>query len=177
MKDELIKIIPRSKPELSKKYKILFWLALVLLFILGGCFFLLREKSSQLIRQKEKMEERIAQIEKEAEEEKELITASRKIKDFSSILKEHKKASALLDFLKQNCHQKVRFITLQINLKDFRLSLSGETENYKILGEQILKLKENSFVRDLQVTTIFLNRSNKVEFNLSFIFSPELIKP
>ncbi len=174
--DDLIKIIPKAKPKISKPLNFLFWFSLLLLVALGALSFFLQNQNLDLETKLEGINKEIALSQIKTDLEKELISSSQKIKDFSKILNLHKTPSKFFEFLKTNCHQKVELTALQLDNANCQAFLSGEAETFEALGEQILILKNNENVESLQVTNVFLNRESKVEFNLNFSFIKDLIE-
>jgi len=170
MKNDLIKIIPRAKEKAPNYVNFLFWFSLILLIVLLFLFFVLKMDTSSLLSKKVALEKEITSSYGQTGTEKELSQTSNRIKDFSFLMKEHKKPSVLMDFLSSSCHSQVRFKNLQVDLKTNKVVLSGESNGFGSLEEQILGLKKNKKVKGLQVSDVFLNRLGIVEFNLTFTF-------
>ncbi len=171
----LTKIIPKPKPEIPSFFNFLFWLSLILLIILGGFSFFLQNQISDLETKKEELERELSsQAQKEVE--KRLSKTSEKIEDFSELLEKHKISSKFFEFLKDSCHLKVYLTSLHLNNKDFLVELSGKTENFQTLGQQILIFQKKEEVKNLRVSDIVLDREGTVNFSLNFKFSENLIK-
>jgi len=170
MKDNLVKIIPRAKEKVPGYVNFLFWFSLALIVLFSSLFFVLKAKNSSLASQKANLEKKLTSSYGQTKAEKELFKMSGKIKDFSSLMKSHKKPSIVIEFLKDSCHPRVKFNILQIDLRDNKVMLNGEAESFKALGEQILSFKRSGKVKDFQISDVFLNRSGMVEFALMFTF-------
>lgn len=171
----LTKIIPKPKIEIPTSLNILFWLSLILLIILGGVFFFLQNQVSNLETRKGELERQLSS-QPQKEIEKRLVEISEKMEDFSEFFQEHKISSKFFEFLKDSCHQKVRLTSLYLNNKDFRVELSGKTEDFQTLGQQILIFQNREEVKDVKVSDVVLDREGAVNFSLTFNFSEDLIK-
>jgi len=175
-KESLIKIIPKPKPETPFYLNLLLWLSLALLIFLVGSFFFLKTKVSDLEQRKVEIEKEFDYSQEKKELEREVRKSSMLIKDFSNIFQKHITPSKFFEFLESVSHPKVQLVSLQLDNKLFHVSLSGRTENFRTLGEQILALRQNKSINDLKVYNLFLDREGKVNFGLSFNFSEDLIK-
>jgi hypothetical protein len=177
-KETLVKIIPKPKPEIPSSLKFLFWFSLVLLIALGGVFFYFQKQISALNEKKNTLENQMTTVGTPTQKalEKEIFNTAEKIKDFSKISKEHKIVSKFFEFLESYCHPKVQFTSLNLDTKNYIANLTGNTENFQTLGEQILIFKGNENVKGLKISNVSLGEDGKVKFNLTFNFSPTLIE-
>lgn len=175
-KEPLIKIIPKPKPKPPFLVNFLFWLACFLFPFLILSFFFLGAKISALEKEKKILEKNLAPSTLEKELEKEVSLLSQKIKDFSHIWQEHKITFNFLNFLKSLAHPHVQFLSLEMEAKNYRVTLSGKAENFQVLAQQLLALKESKEIKNLKTHNIALDREGKVTFLLTFSFQEDLIK-
>ena len=176
MKDDLVKIIPKSKPETPKAITLFLWVSLLLLvFFLGAYIFLKIEKNS-LSAEIKAVENEFIAAGPDKELEKDLKNTAKKINDFSRILGEHKNISGLFNFLRDYCHPKAAWSELFASIPEMKVSLEGETLNFKTLGEQLLAFSKAEGVKEIEVDGVSLTREGKVEFGLSFNFPQRFIK-
>jgi Tfp pilus assembly protein PilN len=174
---DLVKIIPKPKPKTPFFVNLIFWLSIILL--IGSIALLLsfESKVSKLENQKEALEKELGSAQTEVKTlEKELREVALKIEDFSKILKEHKHLSEFFNLLKKSTHRKVQFTGLELDTRTLSADLTGKTENFQTLGEQLLILNNREEIKNLEVSNITLSREGTVEFELSFNFSDKLIK-
>jgi len=179
LRESSVQIIPKPKPKVPRWVRGTFWLSLILMIVSVGLFFFLQAQVSSLDHQKQALERQLANIttsSSQKELEREISKLSEKIQDFSYILKDHKKSSKFFEFLQDSTHPKVQFVSLNLDVKNYQAHLTGKTENFKTLGEQLLILKQNKNIKGLDVSNIILDREGKVKFDLMFSFSQELIK-
>jgi hypothetical protein len=175
-KEKLIEIIPKAKKVISPVEGYLFWFSVVLIIVLIGLFFFLQNQIFVLGQKKINLEKSLTTMEEEEALNKEINLTAGRIGIFSKILKEHRKTSKFLNFLRVYCHSKVQILSLDLDARVLNATFNGKTDDFQTLGEQILILKESGFVSNIQVSKIFLDRKGKVGFSLSFNFSENIIK-
>lgn len=161
---------------MSKAQNLLFLLSLVVLICFIALGFYFQNQKLNLAKKIENINKEIAASQIKTEVEKELIISSERIRGFSKILEAHKIPSKFFEFLKTNCHQKVKISGMQLDDLAYHAVISGEAASFEALSEQVLILKSSKNVNNLQVSNVFLNREGKVEFNLNFDFPKELIQ-
>ena len=171
-------LIPKEKLKTPSFINFLFYSSLVLVIILGACYLGIRIKISSIKSQIEETKIDVAKIEIEGdkETERQVLDYQEKINDFSKLFNKHKIASSFLGFLRGSTHPKVSFSTLDLNVETAQVILGGETENFKTLGEQILYLKENRFIKGLDLSKLALGKEGDVNFDINLSLDPEIFK-
>jgi len=101
---------------------------------------------------------------------------SEKLTKFSQAFANHKFSYVFFDFLKSNCHPNVSFSNLSFAPSSGKVALTGQTNNYKSLSEQIIVLKNIKELSSLEVSDIALDKEAKITFRLSFIIDPSFFK-
>ena len=175
----LVRIIPKPKPKIPGWLNFLFWLSLVLGFCVIGSFFYFRHQIFTLKEKENSLGRQVSELEKKIEEDlkKEGVAEiSEKIKYFSELLKEQKTPSKVFEFLRSVTHPRVQIVSLNFNVKDYKMTLGAVTDNFQTLGEQLLVLRKNQYVQNLEVSNISLNKEGKVEFGLNFTLKEEIYK-
>jgi len=175
----LVKIIPKPKPKIPGWLNFLFWLSLLLGFCIIGSFFYFRYQISVLEKKENSLGNQISELEKKIDEDlkKERVAEiSEKITYFSKLLKEQKTSSKVFEFLKSVTHPRVQITSLNLDVKNYKMSLEAVTDNFQTLAEQILVLRENQYVQNLEVLNISLTKEGKVEFALNFTLKEEIYK-
>ncbi len=175
-KEDLVKIIPKPKPKTPASVYFLFWFSFALVIVLLGLSFFLKYETIILKAEKDKLGSQLIVSQEQKNKEEELSVISEQINDFPIIFSKHQNFSKIFSFLKDICHPKVQFTDLDLVADDYKISLFGETENFKTLGEQIVILERSEKISDLQISNISLSKEGKVSFNLSFYFSKDLVK-
>jgi len=171
-------LIPKEKIKVPPLISFLFRLSLVLLIILGLCYFGLKMSISSLKSQIEETKVKIDKIkaEEDRETERQVLNYERKIEDFSKLFSKHKITSYFFDLLRESTHPKVRFSELTLDTETASLFLMGETENFKTLGEQVLCFQRNKFVKGLDLSNLSLRKEGGVNFNIDLSLNPKIFK-
>ncbi len=171
-------LIPKEKLKTPSFTNFLFYSSLILIIILGACYFGMRIKTSSIKSQIEETKVNVAKIkiEGDKETERQVLGYQKKINDFSELFKEHKVVSYFLELLRDSTHLKVSFSTLTLNTETAQVILGGETESFKTLGEQILYLKGSEFIKGLGLSNLALGKEGDVKFNISLSLDPEIFK-
>jgi len=171
-------LIPKEKLKTPSLINFLFYLSLILVMILGTCYFGVRIKNSSIKSQIEEVKLNVSKIkiEGDKETERQVLGYQKKINDFSGLFNEHKIVSSFLDLLRKSTHLKVSLSTLVLNTETAQVILGGQTENFKTLGEQILYLKGSEFIKGLVLSNLALGEEGDVKFNISLSLDPEIFK-
>lgn len=171
-------LIPKEKLKTPSLINSLFYLSLILLIILGACYFGMRIKISSFKFQIEETKVNVAKIKTEGdkETEKQVLGYQKKINDFSELFHEHKITSSFLEFLGDSTHPKVSFSGLDLDTRTAEAVLEGETEDFKTLGEQILYLKGNKLVKGLDLSNLALGKEGEVIFTINLSLDPKIFK-
>jgi len=174
-----IEIIPKPIEKIPVWRKILFYFSILLLVGVIISYFVLdsRKKSSEIFLQD--LEERISR-ERTPERialEKELLDWQIKIKDFSLLLNQHISTSKVFKFFEEKTHPRVFFSQINLNPKDSKVNLSGQTDSFLTLGQQLLIFEKEPLVENLNLAQVSISKEGKVEFGLDFSFDPKILKP
>jgi len=124
------------------------------------------------------LEETLAK-EKTVEEialEKEVSGYQRKIEDFSKLINRHLFPSKFFEFIEKNSHPQVWFSKLDLNPRKGEANLSGETENFVVLYQQLQILRANPKVLNLNLVKIAIGKEGRVNFDLNLNLDPGLFK-
>ncbi|MBZ9572842.1 hypothetical protein KJA17_01465 [Patescibacteria group bacterium] len=177
-KEPLAKIIPKPKPKVAGWLNFLFYFSIILIIILIAGLLFLKSRISSLEEEKERLESQIAELEGEEEKrlEETILSLGEKIKVFKELLKSHKISSNFLSLLESSCHPRVQFTKLNLDTKNYQVSLEGKTESFQSLGEQLLILRKNENIGILNLSNISLDWEGKVNFSLTFSLVPEVFK-
>lgn len=178
MPQKPFRIIPR--PEEKEPVWVLVALVIggILLVVMLVPFFLSRGKVSELEKREKNLDEQVTTLITDNRElSKKLSEIAKRIKDFSTLFRDHRVTSAIFEFLGSLSHPLVQFTDFDFSDKDFRVGLSIKTENFRTLGEQLLILKQNENIKDPQVTGILLDRDGFVTARFEFLLNKKLIMP
>lgn len=171
-----IEIVPKKETQIPRWQNILLYFGIFLLIGLIIGYFTLNyfiEKSERKLQQtneaitKAKSPERITL-------EEELKSLRAKIEDFTPLLLNHQKSSNFFDFLEKNTHPKVFFTKLNLDTEGNHVELSGQTDDFQILGQQLLIFQKTESLQGLKLSKVEINKEGKVEFTFDLSLNPKL---
>lgn len=159
-----------------------FSLFLLFLSIISFLVFFGLEKKAQgeinalTLKLKEETPEEIRRLEEE------VAKIEEKINQFEPLFQNHTFPSKIFDFVEANTHPKVFIQKFNFDLESLTISLSGKTDDFYTLGQQMLVLetlsaKKMPKISNLTVGKIQITDDQKIEFELKFNFDKEIIKP
>jgi len=174
----MIEIIPKPAQKLPLWQNILFYFSIAVLIASFLSYFVLDNfiKNSQKILQE--LGETLAR-EKTGSQlllEEEVFNYQKKIADFSQLLQSHLFTSKTLGLLERNSHPKIWFSQYNLDSTKGILALSGEAEDFSVLGQQLLIFKKEPFIKGLDLSTISIGRKGRVDFTLNLSLDPHLFK-
>lgn len=147
-----------------------FLLLIVSLILFGGSFFYkqglnkdIKKMIQEIERQKEEFDPALIN---------ELILTSKNIEAAKSVVREHQIVSSVFALLEENTLSKVSF--QKFADKKTAVSLEGESSNYEEIAKQVLILKANPLVEEIQFSRLAKSQ-NKINFGLEIILKPEIL--
>ncbi|PIV43611.1 MAG: hypothetical protein COS26_00330 [Candidatus Nealsonbacteria bacterium CG02_land_8_20_14_3_00_40_11] len=173
----MVEIIPKKVAPLSRWVNILFYFSLALLVFCIADFFILGnsiKKSQKALTNLEdsllsgKTSERISL-------EKEILKYQKKTEDFSKIIGGHLETLKVFDLLQKNCHPKVWFSSFSLDSKERQVDLSGETQSFESLGQQLLIFQGEDSVESVNLEKVSISKEGKIGFSLSLSLIPNFL--
>ena len=173
-----IEIIPKPARKASPLQNILFYFAIGLLLLSIGAHFVLGYfvKKSELTLQD--LEETLAREKTEEETilEEEVFGYQRKVEDFSILIGQHTYASKFFNFFESLCHPKVWFSKTSLDITNHRLIVSGKTDTFLILDQQLLIFQEEELIEETILTELSIGREGLVNFTFNLTLNPIIVK-
>ena len=174
----MIEIIPKPAQKLPLWQNILFYFSIAVLIASFLSYFVLGHfiKNSQKTLQE--LEGTLAR-EKTSSQlllEEEVFNYQKKIADFSLLLRSHLFTSKTFGLLERNSHPKIWFFQFNLDSTKNLLVLSGEAEDFSVLGQQLLIFKKEPLIKGLDLSNISVGRKGRVAFILNFSLDPRLFK-
>lgn len=174
----MVEIIPKKAPLLPQWLNILFYFSLAFLIFSIASFFLLnnsiKKNQETLIDLEESLAER--KTSENVSLEKEILKYQRKTDDFSQIIGGHLKTSEVFEILQKNCHPRVRFSQFNLESRQNYILLSGNTDSFESLGQQLLIFKGEALVRGADLEKVSINKEGGISFSLSLPLDPKIFK-
>lgn len=171
----MVEIIPKKISKSPCWLSILFYLSIFFLLITIVGFFLLRSSI-------DKGEEQLASIEaafynirneENLELEKKVLKGSDKIRNFSILSSAHLKPSSIFPLIEKVTHPLVWFSSFNFSTKDGALSLGGQAENFEVLGQEVIILREEESIKNVDLKNISTDKEGKISFTVSFSLNSE----
>ena len=174
----MVEIIPKKVPELPPWLNIAFYFSLaILISSILGCFVLGNSLKNN--------QKTISNLEKSLLEgrsserinlEKEILKYQRKIEDFSQLLSKHLTITEVFNTLQKNCHPEVWFSRFNLDAKEAKISILGETQNFETLGQQLLIFQNENLIKEVNLDQTLITKEGKIQFNLILSLDPQILK-
>jgi plasmid stabilization system protein ParE len=183
-----IQIIPKEAAKLPLWQNILFYFSIGLLCAIFAGYGVLYHFTKKATQDFENIKNAIEQARTSQmnELENQLKSYGEKIGDFSSIIDSHKIISNFFGdftnrtgFLERNTHPNVFFSGMNLDAAKETVTLFGQTEDFRILGQQISLFRKEELkeiVKSVQLSAVAINKDGKIEFTLVVSFHPKLFK-
>ena len=105
-----------------------------------------------------------------------VLSWQEKIKTFSGLINQRFYPAKALDFLGEVSHPRVWFKTVDLDVKEAKLALSGQAESFIVLGQQLLILENNPLVKSFTLSSFGVGETGKVNFSLNLSIDPGILK-
>ena len=174
----MVEIIPKPAAKLPSWQNTLFYFSFGLLLLVVLSYFVLDIYLDKAETRLGEREEELAQT-KTAEEitlEQELSNYEKKIQNFSILIDQHLFSSRIFEFIEKNTHPEVWFSTLSLDPRKRGVNLSGDTENFVTLHQQVQIFKASPSVQNINLAKIAIGKEGRIAFDLSLILDPGLFE-
>jgi len=174
----MVEIIPRPVEEVDRWQKILIYLFIFLVIVSIGGYFLLAsfQKSSEVYI--EELEIRLTQgrTSERTVLEQESLNYKKKIEAISPFLEAHLLGSKFFEFLENNTHPRIFFSKLNLSIEESRAILSGNTDSFSTLEQQLSVFNQDDLIENLSLTRVFLNKEGRIDFDLEILLKTTIFK-
>lgn len=173
----MVEIIPKPAEKIPLWQNLLLLFSIVVLIAAVCGYFLLGHFQEKAREEIKRVEEDLASTEtKERKElESQILKYQKKIDNFTFLFNRHKASSNFFEFLEEITHPKVWLSDLKINTEETTCNLSGEAENFVVLGQQLIIFQETNEIIKTDLPEIFL-REGKIYFTFNLSLKPEIFK-
>jgi len=173
-----IEIIPKKTEVKLAVADILFNLSLILLVILVLSYFALgyfQKKSAVALKNIENIisQEETSEV---GALKKKVFGYQEKIEAVSSLLASHQTSRNFFTRLEDLTLPEVFFSELDLDVGQSRASLSGKTENFESLSQQLSIFRNGEFVKEVNLRKISIGKEGKVEFTIDISFDSQMFK-
>jgi len=183
----MVEIIPRPPERVPFWQNLIILVAIAILIIVIFGYFILGSLQKKADQQLGELKNKIAQTEtlERKELKTNLLIKKKKIDDFSLIMNKHRLASPFFLFIEKVTHPKVWFSDINLDLTKGSIGLSGSTENFITLGQQvtILKTIDESIkgiigqkIFEVDLSKISTEKGGKVGFTINLFLNPKVLR-
>lgn len=174
----MVEIIPKEIEEVASWQRILFYSLVVVIIALIAFYFMLffnhREAEEKLHELDGKLEE--IQKPEKLELESKVVGYKQKIDEVNPYVDNHIVTSKAFVLLEDLTHPQVFFRETYIHPLDDEVKLSGVTNSFISLGQQLNILQEDDSVREVKLSSVSINDKNEIEFGLGVYLDKEVFK-
>jgi len=174
----MVNLIPRPIKKISKNQKILLYFAISSVFFLTTAYVFLISLEKQAQASLEAVEQQISaqKTTKMANLESTIKSYKREVDEFAPYLDNHILITKFFDFLEENTHPRIYFSQISLQSSSASVNLSGRTDSFLSLGQQLMIFNSNSVVKSVFLSNISLSDEGSIMFNLSLSLDPSLFK-
>lgn len=174
----MVEIIPKTFEEIPSWQRILFYFLIFLLIAVVAGFFILNYlynevKGDLQISEKTLSEEKAPEIETLEEE---IFIYKEKFDDFSFLFENHTLTTRFFEFLESKTHPRIFFSNIYLIPGQAEVNLSGLSDNFLSLGQQISILKNEKLVKNVILSNITISEKGDIDFNFKIFLKEELFK-
>lgn len=175
----MIEIVPKPAPKVSSWRGTLFLVAVLFAVLSIAGYFILNYSYQKTFQALEDVEKHLDEDKTLGEIdilEKEIFDYQRKINDFSEILESHQYSSKIFNLVESLTHPQVMWSDFSFDEKNLTVSLSGLTQNFQILGQQILILEKEESLKEVSLSDVELGEEGKIIFKVVFNLDTKILK-
>lgn len=143
----------------------------------GVLFFWQRAAGKQVLKAEQEIASLDFDIGKLAPEREKALSFQARLQDIGGLLKGHLYWSEVLEELEKVTYSPASYDTLQADVKDHKLLLTGTTFSYTDLAKLMLGLKTSPHIRDVKLMSTARSRDQEAgfSFRLEVEFDPKLL--
>jgi hypothetical protein len=169
----MVEIIPRPIEQTAQWQKVLLYLLIFFVIIFIVSYFLLAnlEERSSIYNQELEIKITQGRTAQRISLEEESFEQKKKIETIYPFLEAHTLSSKFFEFLESKTHPRIFFSRLNLDTEKARAILTGATDSFSTLDQQLLVFNQDSLVEDLLLTTANLNKQGGVDFNLEIFLN------
>jgi len=81
----------------------------------------------------------------------------------------------VFEIIEENSHPQVWFSQLNLEAKQGKVILGGQTQSFETLGQQLLIFQNAEKIKEVTLSSVSINKLGKIEFSFSLVFGKEII--
>ena len=155
---------------------ILLYFSLVLLVVVLTSYFILNNFQQKTEKEIQLLDEKLAlaSASPEAALEREVLNYQKKINDFSFLLASHEYSSQIFPLIESITHPKVAFSDFSLEVSKQSITLSGITDSFQTLGQQLVIFKNEKLIKEAEVSNIAFEKDGRISFDFNLILDPQI---
>ena len=103
--------------------------------------------------------------------EKNILLTKQKIDDFDYLLNSHRSNLKFFTNIESLSHPDIFFTKVELKINQGKVSFSGLVDNFEILGQQFLILKEQNYIKDVSLAKASIEKDGKINFTYDVSFN------
>lgn len=139
-------------------------------------YFYFESSSKKLTELLKKSPQEVFLEEQIKQKEIELTLDEERINTFGTLVSSHRNTVKLFDLLEKICLPDVWFSKFGFDYSQETVGVSGQTDNFVSLGQQIDILKKEPLFKNVSLTGVKLGKEGEVEFSLLLQFNPQVFQ-
>ncbi len=172
-----IEISPKKKLGIPTWSIIVLGICLISLIGLVASYFYFGSKIKKIAQEIQKKEAEFVYLGEAIQTEQEkLLFLNQRIEDFDSLISGHRNILDIFKFLEKNSLPNVWFSDFNFSAEEGKVSVSGKTDNLTVLEQQTFVLKQQSVVKNLDITKVSINKEGGIDFTFTIAFDPAIFK-
>lgn len=108
--------------------------------------------------------------------EQKVKLTKKRVDDFGDIIEKHRINSQFFKELEETTHPLFFFSDIELGIDAGKVSLSGITNDFESLGQQILILEEKEFIKNVQLVSADIAEGGRIGFTIDVSFDPNYFK-
>ncbi len=174
----MVNLIPKPIKKISKNQKVLLYFLVFSVFFLTIAYVFLISLEKQAQASLQAVEQQISE-QKTPEMvslENTIKSYKKEIDEFVPYFNDHVLITKFFDFLEGNTHPRIYFNQMSLKSSSASVSLSGRSDSFLSLGQQLIIFNNNSLVKSVSLSNISLSEEGSIVFSLSLSLDLGLFK-
>ena len=174
----MVNLIPKPVKKISKNQQILLYFLVFSVIFLTTAYVFLISLEKKAMADLETIEQQISEQKTTgmASLESTIKDYKREIDEFVPYLSNHILITKFFDFLEKNTHPRIYFSQMNLRSSSASVSLSGKSDSFLSLGQQLMIFNNSSMVKSVSLSNISLSEEGSILFNLGVSLDSSLFK-
>ena len=174
----MVNLIPKPIKKISKNQQILLYSLIFSVIFLTVAYVFLISLEGQAQANLENVEQQISeQKTADISSLESIIRAYKKeVDEFAPYLNNHVLTTKFFDLLEESTHPRIYFNQISLKSSSANVSLSGKSDSFLSLGQQLIIFDNNPVVKSASLSNISLSEEGSILFSLGLSLDPSLFK-